>query len=392
MPDDPTVSLEIKSLPTISQTLPTGPLLMRSSKSRMRATSTVRNDYLWGHQGAKAVVNPGETVFIKPNMVTLPWAHLGRNPFVIGECTKAEIVIAVAEECLRAGAAEVIVGDGSQMPRFSWEQATTLDGSTSLAAEAQRLSSAYKGNVRLVCLDADSPEWAEVPSRTGLGKIAISSLVAWADRVISTPLLKTHQWAQLTLSLKNFVGVTPLARYGANPEGAIPRIILHTTSEGIEQVFLDIAHALRPDLAVIDASICVEANGPSVGNEGGVTVDMKDRLGSWLLLASTDLVAADATAARVINHDVSGVRQLRMAYEQGLGEVREDLIEMIGERLDDLRVDWVPAEPAEPAGLGGWGYLPPGDRLQLAWHPMTHRSGAPRVSPGVQSDSMAESH
>ena len=303
--------------------------------------------------GAQAVVNPGETVFIKPNMVTLPWANLGRNPFIIGECTKPEIVIAIAEECLRAGAGEVIVGDASQVPRFSWEQATTLDGSTSLAAEAERLSSTYEGNVRLACLDADSPEWVEVPSSTSLGKIAVSSLVARADRVISVPVLKTHSWAQLTLSLKNFVGVTPLARYGANPEGAIPRIVLHTASEGIEQVFLDIVDALRPDLAVIDASICVEGNGPSVGDEGGVTVDMRDRLGSWLLLASTDLVAADATAARVINQDVSGVRQLRMAFEQGLGEVREDSIEMVGERLSDLRVDWIPAEPSQPAGLGG---------------------------------------
>jgi len=288
--------------------------------------------------GAQAVVNPGETVFIKPNMVTLPWANLGRNPFIIGECTKPEIVIAIAEECLRAGAGEVIVGDASQVPRFSWEQATTLDGSTSLAAEAE-----------------------EVPSSTSLGKIAVSSLVARADRVISVPVLKTHSWAQLTLSLKNFVGVTPLARYGANPEGAISRIVLHTASEGIEQVFLDIVGALRPDLAVIDASICVEGNGPSVGDEGGVTVDMRDRLGSWLLLASTDLVAADATAARVINQDVSGVRQLRMAFEQGLGEVREDSIEMVGERLSDLRVDWIPAEPSQPAtsavdGPGASGY------------------------------------
>jgi hypothetical protein len=42
-----------------------------------------------------------------------------------------------------------------------------------------------------------------------------------------------------------------------------------------------------------------------------------------------------------------------MAFEQGLGEVREDSIEMVGEKLGDLRVDWIPAEPSQPAGLGG---------------------------------------
>jgi len=57
-----------------------------------------------------------------------------------------------------------------------------------------------------------------------------------------------------------------------------------------------------------------------------------------------------------MSHDVSAVRQLQMAYVQGLGEVRGGSIEVIGERLDDLGVDWTPAEPASPNELGTWGY------------------------------------
>ena len=54
-----------------------------------------------------------------------------------------------------------------------------------------------------------------------------------------------------------------------------------------------------PDLAIIDFSIGVEGDGPTVGGENGRTVDLKKRLGSWLLLASTDLVAAcQAQASR----------------------------------------------------------------------------------------------
>jgi uncharacterized protein (DUF362 family) len=306
--------------------------------------------------GIAAIVQPGETVFIKPNLVTIDWAHLGRNPFLLGECAKIEIVTAVAEECLKAGATEVIIGDSTQMPSYSWEYATTLDGATNLPAEAKRLNSEYDGKMTLACLDVDSPEWVDVPSRSRLGKIAISSLVARADRVISIPVLKTHSWAQLSLSLKNFVGVTPLARYGAKTDVSlpnVPRILFHIEPGEIEQVFLDIVAARKPDLAIIDASICVEGNGPSVGDGQGITVDMRDRLGAWLLLASTDLVAADATAARIIRHEVSSIRQLTMAYDMGLGEVREESIQIIGERLDDLRVDWVPAEPSVPPGVEG---------------------------------------
>jgi uncharacterized protein (DUF362 family) len=189
----------------------------------------------------------------------------------------------------------------------------------------------------------------EVPTSASLGTIAISSLVARADRVISIPVLKTHSWAQLSLSLKNFLGVTPLARYGWVPSGMYSRLGFdHSSPQAIAQIYLDIVNAVKPDLAIIDASICVEGNGPSAGDGQGITVDMRDRLGSWLLLASTDLVAADATAARIIKHEVSSIRQLTLAYDMGLGEMREESIQIIGARLDDLRVDWVPAEPSVP--------------------------------------------
>jgi len=327
--------------------------------------------------GAQKIVSEGETVFIKPNMVTLPFVPSIGNRFVAGECTKPEIVIAVAEECLRAGAAEVIVGDGSQMPTFDWKLATTLDGSTNLAAEAERLGLKYGGKVTLACLDTDSPEWVEVPTSTYIEKVAISSLVARADRIISIPVMKTHEWAQLSLSLKNFVGVTPLERYGwKGAESMWSRALLdHRSPEAIAQLYLDIVDAVKPDLAIIDASIGVEGNGPSATEGKGLTVDMKERLGSWLLLASTDLVAADATAARIMSHDVAEVKQFGMAYEMGLGEMREESIEIVGERLDDLRVGWLPAELANFGPQEGRGYLPARASAYVAGDHAAHRWG-----------------
>jgi uncharacterized protein (DUF362 family) len=295
--------------------------------------------------GIQSVVHEGETVFIKPNMVTLPWSGQ-RNRFVIGECTKAEIITTVAEECLRAGATQVTIGDGSQMPVLQWEDAVTLDGATNLAREAERLSSLYEGNVAVASLETDSPEWVEVPSRTYLGTIAVSSLVARADRVISIATAKTHSWAQLTLSLKNFVGVTSLERYGTWMEGGYydrGGVFDHSSTRSIAEIYLDVVNGVRPDLAIIDFSIGVEGDGPGVGSNAGRTVDVRDRLGSWLVLASTDLVAADATAARIMSHEAAAVTQLGMGYEMGLGEMREGYIEIVGERLDDLQIEWLPA-------------------------------------------------
>ena len=318
-----------------------------ASVAAVRGTNLhyMTRDALDAMGGIQTVVAEGETVFIKPNMVTLPWGGTS-NRFTNGECTKPEIIVAVAEECLRVGASLVTIGDGSQMPRFDWENAVTLDGSTNLVQEAARLNSVYAGTVNIASLEVDSPSWAEIPTSTGLGTIAISNLVADADRVISIPVAKTHSWAHLTLALKNFVGVTSLARYGVSVGGgAFDRggELDHSSPAAIAQIYLDVVAGVQPDLAVIDFSIGIEASGPTLRGGLGRTIDMRDRLGSWLVLASADIMAADATAARVMSHHMSQITQLGMGFDMGLGEIRQNHIEMIGESLDSLRVEWEPA-------------------------------------------------
>jgi uncharacterized protein (DUF362 family) len=178
--------------------------------------------------------------------------------------------------------------------------------------------------------------------------VAVSSLVLRADRVISIPVAKTHRWAYLTLALKNFIGITPLARYGCTGQ-VTSRVALHSNDaapRGFGRLFVDLAHAAGPDLALIDFSIGMEGNGPS-SDLGGLPVDMRERLGSWLLLASTDAAAADATAARVMNLETPFVNEiLTMAAEAGMNEICETSIELVGARLSDLRVRWQAAQPA----------------------------------------------
>jgi uncharacterized protein (DUF362 family) len=306
--------------------------------------------------GIGAVVHEGEKVFIKPNFGGV--GLVSHDTVLAGDSTKPEIVVAVAEECLKAGAAEVAIGEGAQVPVFSWEGVQTIDGASNMASEAERLSESYGRPVSLVCLTGNSPAWVAVPSPyTGLNEIHVSSLLVNADRVISIPVLKTHRWTQVTGSMKNLVGVTSADNYGY---GFNRRSKLHDSPGGIEQCFLDIVAAIRPDLAIIDASNCCEGNGPHI-LEGwwGSTVDMKERLGDWLLVASTDLAAADATAARIIGQDVSRVSHLLKANEQGLGQTREDLIQVVGSSIDSVRVDFRPAESTD----GFWDILLPGIML-----------------------------
>jgi uncharacterized protein (DUF362 family) len=324
------------------KSVPETPIRINAQVAAIRGDNldVMTRDALDALGGIKSVVNQGETVFIKPNFVSFPWAQ-SNNCFHTGECTKTEILIAVTDECLKAGAAEVIIGEGSHLPTFKWKYAVTLDGATNLVDEAERLGKLYDGKVTLACLETDSPDWVEVPSRTSLNTIAISSLVANADKVISIPVAKTHSWAQLTLAAKNFIGITPLDRYAQLIDNTWWNrgTFDHSSPQAIGQVYLDIVEGIKPDLSIIDFSIGIEGDGPTQ-SWGGATIDMKERLGTWAIIASTDIMAADATATRIMNHDTGKIKHLAMGFEMGLGEIREPAIELVGEKLDNLQVDW----------------------------------------------------
>ena len=305
---------------------------------------------LEGVGGIAAVVKAGDRVFVKPNMVTLPWASAIFDPLRGGECTKVELLVAVAEACLEAGAAEVVIGDASQQPRFDWSRARSLDGKTNLVDEARRLSTRHGRPVRLVCLDAETPEWIEVPTALSFGKVAVSSLVLHTDKVISVPVAKTHRWGYFTLSIKNFIGVTPLARYGWGDHGRVDRYQLHINDRSprdFNRLAVDIAKAVKPALAVVDMSIGMEGDGPSRGT-GGTAIDVRKKLGAWLVLASTDLAAADATAARIMGQDEWKVQEiLGMARDEGLGAMCAGDIDLVGGPLEALQMHWKPARPGK---------------------------------------------
>ena len=93
------------------------------------------------------------------------------------------------------------------------------------------------------------------------------------------PKMKTHHWGGVTLSLKNCFGCVPGRVYGW------PKNVLHWA--GLEQSIVDVAAAVRPDVAIVDGIVGMDGNGPISG----------ERKDAGLLVFGTDPVATDATAA-----------------------------------------------------------------------------------------------
>ena len=321
----------------------------------------------------------GAKVFIKPNFVGLGIFE-GFDP-ATGECTKPEIVAAVAEQCLLARASKVTIGDGAQGVSWSWETVrflpgTTFHGTTNLAAAVSYLNTTYGDKVELVCLN-EADQWTRVPSSCTKPPLTEGLLVARsfheADHVISIPVLKAHQWAGLTLSMKCLLGVTPLLPYRVIGEPS--RGLLHVSyaetacggvqNAGIAGCYLDVLRSRKEkgaqDFAIIEASIGLEKNGPHKWDEtvpidlpgsGGVTIDFKkrNRAGKYFMLASTDLAAADSVAARIAGYGPDTLKQLVIAHNLGLGETRK--VTLRGASLDDLAIpDWLRADRLEEWGV-----------------------------------------
>jgi uncharacterized protein (DUF362 family) len=119
----------------------------------------------------------------------------------------------------------------------------------------------------------------------------------------------------LTCSLKNLFGVVPGAVYGW------PKNVLHF--QGIHESILDIAATVRPHLAIVDGVVGMEGDGPILGTPRQAGV----------VLIGRDLVAVDATAARVMGLRPEGVRYLAEAG-RFLGHLDAARIPMRGERLE----------------------------------------------------------
>lgn len=335
---------------------------------------TLSDLYRMGREAVHALgIRPGKSllnrsVFIKPNLMTLGLGY----PFDpnLGESTKAEIVVGIAEHCLQAGAARVTIGDGAQALSWDWNsvvffKGNTLFGTGNLADAVERLKTEYPSQeLELVCLN-EADQWETIPSSSNHDimqqGLPVSRSFFEADHVISVALLKTHLFADISGSMKNLVGVTSsLPPFGIN----VARTGIHLAyagatcggfeNAGISACATDILKwrkaAGKKDFAVIEGSIGLEATGPTTIFNLGKPIDIRERspAGKYFVLASSDFLAADATAARIMNHDSDNLKQMRMAENRGLGTLHN--IRLVGEAtLEQLRIeDFEKAEQAQP--------------------------------------------
>ncbi|MBU1044848.1 MAG: DUF362 domain-containing protein [Candidatus Omnitrophica bacterium] len=301
--------------------------------------------------GIGKVVKPGQMVFIKPNYIA--GGLMGHDPVTAGEIPHPEVVASVARECVNAGAKHVIIGEWFERPlNIIWQGKKNVEGAQ-VKKLIERINKKYGDKVSLVNLREYTKSFIYVPSQSKLDWLAIPDIVKKADVVISIAVLKTHHWPMaVTFGMKNFMGIMPSVIYGE------PRAKLHDA--GINQVIVDINKGIKPALTVISGAYGMEGEGV-VRSFGGKSVDLIQRINGCLVIAGYDPVATDATATRLItkgwmpqpkDNDLGVpwyIKHLRLAHQQGLGQLRQSRIELRGEKLSDLAMSWqMPMNNAYP--------------------------------------------
>lgn len=344
-----------------------------------------------------SVVTPGARVLIKPNWVLHenqgPW---GIEPLV----THASFIRAAAEAALRAGAAQVLVGD-APLQGCDFDQLIRVTGLDEWASDLMKREPRFKGLRdfrRTTCVFVDGVRMAsenQVPEdefvlfdlgrqsllepitgesdsfrvtcydprllakthSPGRHQYLVARAIIEADVVINLPKLKTHKKAGVTCALKNLIGINgnkeylPHHRIGGSatggdcyPGGSPIKLALEhtldrknkTTSMAAGRLWQTVAAQLERAAHLMGDRVGVEGSWPGNDTIWRTCLD----LNRILLYGRPDASLADAPERRVI-HLVDAV-----VAGQGDGPLAPEPLPLglmlAGE--NPAAVDWVSAQ------------------------------------------------
>jgi uncharacterized protein (DUF362 family) len=235
-----------------------------------------------GVGGIHKFVHSGNRVVIKPN---LGWA---RTPSQAAN-TNPGILLELIRLCKSAGAGRITVVDHTcddSSVAFNMNGARTVCSSTGVRLIAGNSQGMY-GHV-------------DIPKGKILKYDECLKEVLEADVFINVPIAKVHaSSAKITAGMKNLMGtVWDRGRW-------------HGSSD-LDQCIADYSSAVRPKLIILDAIRCLMTNGPKGPGR------YKD---AGQVIASTDPVAIDAYAAKLLEHDPKTIKHVVYAAEMHLGQM-----------------------------------------------------------------------
>jgi uncharacterized protein (DUF362 family) len=240
--------------------------------------------------GGLNAIQPGQTVFIKPNAVS------DRALGTAGIRTNPEVLAAVVRLVKRRNPGRIIVGDRSARSFPDTDRVLRATGlrDAALAAGADEV---YAARSPVEAPDEwlllKPPHYEETWGAAG-GLLAMRRIVE-ADHLINVPACKDHRYALFSMCMKNFVGAIGDATRGPLHFGS-------SISGNFGPIGRDIAvmnQMFSPLLNVLDATTALINGGPE-GDAGDAV-----RTSPGLVCASPNRGALDALGVALLQLELS---------------------------------------------------------------------------------------
>jgi len=165
----------------------------------------------------------------------------------------------------------------------------------------------------------------DVPNAFVFEKLIIHRSPTEIDLLCSVPMMKTHDLAQVTLGMKNLIGLYPGTVY-YSVRGLMHDLASEVEPSGTAVAIVDMVRASKLGLVVVDASMAMEGDGPAEGNL--VKMD--------LIIAGTNPLAADMVAVSCMGFKPREIPTFTWANKAGMKPSGMDEIELRGELVQTV--------------------------------------------------------
>lgn len=260
-------------------------------------------------------------VMIKPNLVTTG------NQLA---ATHVDAVRAILDFVVEVGPDEIVVAEGTA------DSGPTGNGWQNYGY--CQLKEEYPVTLRDLNLEERWETITLLDGREQPVEAKICSAAVESDCRISAPVAKTHNFAICTLSMKNMMGAQAHSdRQKTHGHTKDFKAELLEIVRVIGKNIVRLNESLLPHIAVIDGFEGMEGNGPC----GGDPVPLR------AAIVSSDPVAADAVAAKVMGFEPLEVGSIYYANECGMGIGDLARIEVLGNEIQEVAQNFKPHEDYE---------------------------------------------
>jgi len=253
----------------------------------------------------RSIINPGQTVVLKPNVFAPRPAPTTTDPRVV----------AAVGELVREAGGRVIVAEGRSISTARYRK--TANSTRACFEATGMLAAVEQAGFEIVYLEEDEFVEVDLPGAQVLKKAHVPRTIMEADLFINLPVMKIHSLTTVTLAIKNLHGI--ISDYD--------KLYQHCYRDlALARKLTDLLRIRRIDLNVMDALVGLAADHAADGRP----VEM------GLILASRDAVALDAVAGAVMGLSLEDVDTTRLAGEAGLGEADLSRIEVVGQSIEQV--------------------------------------------------------